>query len=35
MGFGFWVAPVGAVVIVGLCAALVYLTRPKIRLPRR
>jgi hypothetical protein len=31
MEFGFWIAPVAAVVIVGLCAALVYFTRPKIR----
>jgi hypothetical protein len=35
MEFGFWIAPVAAVVIVGLCVALVYFTRPKIRLLRR
>jgi hypothetical protein len=30
-----WIAPVAAVVIVGLCAALAYLTRPKRRTVRR
>jgi hypothetical protein len=30
-----WIAPVAAVVIVGLCVALAYLTRPKRRTVRR
>jgi hypothetical protein len=31
----FWIAPIGAVLIVGLCAVFAYLTRPKLRLDRR
>ena len=35
MELGFWIAPVAAVVIVGLCAALAYFTRPKRRMVGR
>jgi hypothetical protein len=35
MELGFWIAPVAAVVIVGLCAVLAYVSRPKIRTVRR
>ena len=35
MELGFWIAPVAAVVIVGLCAALAYFTRPKRRMVLR
>jgi hypothetical protein len=33
--FGFWIAPIGAVVIVGLCVLLAYYTRPNVRLQKR
>jgi len=35
MEWGFWIAPVAAVGIVGLCAAMAYFTRPKLRLKNR
>ena len=31
----FWIAPVAAIVIVGLCVALAYVTRPKLMMRKR
>ena len=31
----FWIAPVAAIVIVGLCAGLAYVTRPKLTMMRK
>jgi hypothetical protein len=31
----FWIAPVAILVIVGLCAALAYYTRPNLMLRKR
>ena len=35
MELGFWIAPVAVVVIVGLCAAIAYYTRPRSRAERK
>ena len=35
MEWGFWIAPVAAVAIVGLCGAFAYYTRPKFRFVRK
>jgi hypothetical protein len=35
MELGFWIAPVAAVVIVGLCATFAYYTRPRLRRVRK
>ena len=35
MELGFWIAPVAAVVIVGLCAAFAFYTRPRSRAARK